>query len=119
LKFLGHEGQITGVEVEQVSWDRVNGQLSMVAVPGTRRIIETDFVLLAMGFVHPVIDGLVTELNLERDKRGNVKVDEKLRTSQNKVFAAGDTVNGASLVVRAIASGRQAAKEINKFLINK
>jgi glutamate synthase (NADPH/NADH) small chain len=116
LKFLGQEGQVTGVEVEQVSWDRVNGELSMVAIPGTRRIIETDFVLLAMGFVHPVIDGLVTELNLERDKRGNIKVDQNLMTSQNKVFAAGDTINGASLVVKAIASGRKAASEINKFL---
>ena len=72
-----------------------------------------------MGFVHPVIEGLVTELNLERDKRVNVKVDQNFSTSQNKVFAAGDTVNGASLVVKAIASGRQAAQEINKFLHHK
>ena len=48
LKFIGYEGQVTGVEVEQVRWDRINGELSMVSVPGTRRIIETDFVLLAM-----------------------------------------------------------------------
>jgi glutamate synthase (NADPH/NADH) small chain len=116
LKFRGHEGQVTGAEVEKVRWDKVNGELSMAAIPGTQRVIETDFVLLAMGFVHPVIDGLVTELNLELDKRGNVKVNQNLMTSQNKIFAAGDTVNGASLVVRAIASGRKAAKEINKFL---
>jgi glutamate synthase (NADPH/NADH) small chain len=117
IKFLGYEGQVTGVEVEQVRWDRINGELVMVANPGTRRIIETDFVLLAMGFVHPVIDGLVSELNLELDKRGIVKVDKHLMTSKNKVFAAGDAVNGASLVVRAIASGRKAAKEIDRFLL--
>ena len=69
-----------------------------------------------MGFVHPVIDGLVAELGLELDQKGNIKVDQNLMTNKRKVFAAGDSVDGASLVVKAIASGRKAAKEIDGFL---
>lgn len=116
VRFIGQEGHITGVEAEEVKWDRINGKLSMTCLPRTKRIINTDFVVLAMGFVHPVIDGLVTELNLELDQKGNIKVDQNLMTSRQKVFAAGDSVCGASLVVNAIASGRKAAKEIDKFL---
>lgn len=116
VKFLGEDGKLTGVQVEEVTWEKKNGLMSMIALPGTRRIIETDFVLLAMGFVHPVHEGLVREFNLELDQRGNIKVDNNLKTSHPKVFAAGDTISGASLVVRAIASGRKAAKEIDTFL---
>ena len=88
----------------------------MEIIPGTRRIIEADLVLLAMGFVHPVLDGLLSELGLELDERQNIKVDKKQSTSHQKVFAAGDSINGASLVVNAIASGRRVAKEIDLFL---
>jgi glutamate synthase (NADPH/NADH) small chain len=116
VRFTGHEGHVTGVEVEDVNWDKINGRLSMTSLPHTRRIIHTDFVLLAMGFVHPVIDGLVSELGLELDQKGNIKVDQNLMTSREKIFAAGDSVSGASLVVKAIASGRKAAKEIDRFL---
>jgi glutamate synthase (NADPH/NADH) small chain len=89
----------------------------MKSVPSTIRIIETDFVLLALGFIHPVIEGLVSELELELDGRNNIKTDNRLSTNINKVFAAGDSVHGASLVVDAIASGRRAAREIIKFLL--
>ena len=61
---------------------------------------------------------LISELGLELDGRKNVKVNGSLATSFPKVFAAGDTVSGASLVVNAIASGRRAAKEIDRFLKN-
>ena len=116
FRFVGQEGHVTGVEVEEVKWDKINGKLSQTCLPTTRRIINTDFVLLAMGFVHPVIDGLVSELGLELDQKGNIRVDQNLMTSRQKVFAAGDSVCGASLVVKAIASGRKAAKEIDRFL---
>jgi glutamate synthase (NADPH/NADH) small chain len=119
VRFSGEDGLVTGVEVEDVKWTKVNGRLSMTGLPGTRRTIYTDFVLLAMGFIHPVIEGLVTELGLELDQRGNIKVDENLMTNRQKVFATGDSVSGASLVVKAIASGRKAAKEIDRFLMNK
>lgn len=116
LRFVG-DGKITrGAEVEDVIWESVNGTYIMKPVPNSRRVIETDFVLIAMGFVHPVQEGLLSELNLELDQRKNIKVDGIQSTSYAKVFAAGDSVSGASLVVNAIASGRKVAKEIDKFL---
>jgi glutamate synthase (NADPH) small chain len=116
VRFIGKDNQVTGVEVEEVEWTGANGKSVMSPVPGTRRIIEADLVLLALGFVHPVLDGMITELGVELDPRNNVKVDRHHATSHPGVFAAGDTVNGATLVVRAIASGRAAAREINNFL---
>jgi glutamate synthase (NADPH/NADH) small chain len=118
VRFTGSDNKLTGVEVEDVEWVANDGRYTMNTIPGTRRIIEADLVLLAMGFVHPVIDGLVSELNLELDQRNNIKVNENYLTSYRKIFAAGDSVSGASLVVNAIASGRKVAKEIDKFLKN-
>lgn len=116
IKFVG-DGKITrGAEVEDVRWELVNGKYIMNPVPNSRRVIETDFVLIAMGFVHPVQEGLLSELNLELDQRKNIKIDGNLSTSYPKVFAAGDSVSGASLVVNAIASGRKVAKVIDNFL---
>jgi glutamate synthase (NADPH/NADH) small chain len=116
LRFVG-DGIITrGAEVEDVVWEYSNGKYIMSPVPGTRRVIETDIVLLALGFVHPVLDGLLSEFELELDQRRNIKVDVNQSTSLQKVFAAGDSVSGASLVVNAIASGRKVAKEIDRFL---
>jgi glutamate synthase (NADPH) small chain len=116
VRFIGHENRVTGVEVEEVEWKMKDKQYSMEAIPGTRKVIEADLVLLAMGFVHPALEGLLTELEVELDNRKNVKVDQTFSTSRQKVFAAGDTVEGASLIVTAIASGRKVAKEIDKFL---
>ncbi len=116
VRFLGKDKQVTGVEVEEVEWKSSEGKYIMEVIPGTRRIIEADLVLLAMGFVHPVVEGLITQLELELDQRKNIKVDGYNSTSRQKVFAAGDSVSGASLVVNAIASGRKVAKEIDKFL---
>jgi glutamate synthase (NADPH/NADH) small chain len=116
LRFVG-DGRITrGAEVEEVAWESSDGKYLMKPIPGTRRVIETDLVVLALGFENPVLDGLLTELGLELDNRKNVKVNSFLATNLPKVFAAGDTVNGASLVVNAIASGRRVAKEIDRFL---
>jgi len=116
-KFIGNGTNVTGAEVENVEWKLSDGCHHMEAVPETSRIIETDLVLLAMGFVHPVHDGLISELGLELDQRKNIKINQNNLTSRQKVFAAGDSVHGASLVVNAIASGRKAAREIDKFLI--
>lgn len=114
-KFTGNN-QITGIEVEDVEWKKEDGKMRMEAIPGTTRIIDADLVLLAMGFVHPVLNGLISDLGLELDKLKNVKVDDHCRTSNPKVFAAGDSASGASLVVLAIASGRKAAGEIDNYL---
>jgi glutamate synthase (NADPH/NADH) small chain len=86
--------------------------------PGTEFEIEADLVLLAMGFVHPVHDGMIKALGLELDGRGNVKADQlAYQTSHPKVFAAGDMRRGQSLVVWAIREGRQCAHAIDKFLM--
>ncbi len=116
LSFTGENGHVTGVEVEDVEWKNVNGRYTMEAVAGTRRKIEAGLVLLALGFVHPVIEGLLSQLNLELDNRNNIKVNREQLTSHPKVFAAGDSVRGASLVVHAIASGKKVAREIDRFL---
>jgi len=87
-------------------------------VPGTEFELDTELVLLAMGFVHPVHEGLVKDLDLALDQRGNVAAStDDYRTSIDKVFAAGDMRRGQSLVVWAIREGRQAAHAVDKFLM--
>jgi glutamate synthase (NADPH/NADH) small chain len=116
VRFLGKDNQVTGVEVEDLAWSVKEDKYTMAVLPGTKRIIPADLVLLAMGFVHPVIGGLLSELEVELDQRKNIKVDKNLSTNRQKVFAAGDSVSGATLVVNAIASGRIVAIEIDRFL---
>ena len=118
LKFIGNNNYVTGVEVEDVEWKIKDGRYSMEVVAGTIRKIDADLILLAMGFVHPVLDGLLSKLELELDHRRNIKVDQNQLTSRQKVFAAGDSISGATLVVNAIASGRKTAKEIDRYLRN-
>jgi glutamate synthase (NADPH) small chain len=116
LRFVG-DGKITrGAEVEDVKWEYSGNKYKMTPVPGTKRVIESDLIILALGFVHPVLDGLLKELGIGLDDKKNIKVDNHQFTSQKKVFAAGDAVSGASLVVNAIASGRKAAKYIDRYL---
>lgn len=116
LRFVGDGDILRGAEVEEVKWEYEGNRRIMKAVPGTRRIIEADMVLLALGFEHTVLNGLLEELSLDLDGRKNIKVDGSYATSRRKIFAAGDAVSGASLVVNAISSGRKAAREIDKFL---
>lgn len=116
LRFVGDGDILRGAELEEVKWEYEGNRRIMKAVPGTRRIIEADMVLLALGFEHTVLNGLLEELSLDLDGRKNIKVDGSYATSRRKIFAAGDAVSGASLVVNAIASGRKAAREIDKFL---
>ena len=87
-------------------------------IAGTEFELDADLVLLAMGFVHPVHEGMVQSLGLALDPRGNVKADTNdYRSSIDKVFAAGDMRRGQSLVVWAIREGRQAAHAVDKFLM--
>jgi len=74
-------------------------------------------VLLALGFVGPETDGLLSDLGVRIDQRGNVAIDEDEMTSVTKVFAAGDMTRGQSLVVWAIADGRRAARGVDKYLM--
>jgi glutamate synthase (NADPH) small chain len=115
-KFTGEKGRVGGIEVEEVEWDFQAGKPVMKTKPGSVMKMDADLVLLAMGFVHCIHEGLIKELDLELDPKGNIKVDTDFQTSQLKVFAAGDAVSGASLVVRAIRQGRILAKSVDHFL---
>ena len=106
-------GELHGVEVE---WTRGEKGPQMKEIPGTEFSLKADLVLLAMGFLHVRYEGLVAQLGLELDGRGNVKTAAGGATSVPGVFAAGDAALGASLVVRAIAGGREAARSIDRTL---
>ena len=116
LRFLGMQQHVTHAEVQEISWELVNGSHKMNPVPGTREKIDAELILLAMGFLHPVHEGLLTELGITLDGRKNIAVDQEMATNVGKIFATGDSVSGASLVVNAIASGRKTAKKIDDFL---
>src|SRR5581483_5291407 len=110
-KFSGTDGR-----VQRLHCVRVDEKLK--PLPDTEFELPADLVLLAMGFVHPVHEGMIKSLGVELDARGNVKADTlAYRTSLGKVFAAGDMRRGQSLVVWAIREGRQAAHEVDKFLM--
>jgi len=116
VAFKGSNGKVEEVLVEEVSWEKdSNGRFSMKPT-GKTEIIKADLVFLALGFIHPVHEGLLSELGINLDARGNVAVDNESKSSVNKVFAAGDDAIGASLVVRAIALGRKVADDIHKTL---
>jgi len=119
VKFLGRSNHITGIEFEEVSWEKENGRMAMKPVADSGRTIPADLVILAMGFLNPVREGLLEELELDLDQRKNIKVDGNFMTNHEKVFAAGDSVSGASLVVHAIAAGRRTAKKIDQYLKGK
>jgi len=104
-----------GVRLEWAADD--DGRMQMTEIPGSEFDLKADLVLLAMGFVHPVQDGLLNDLGVDYDGRGNVGADElNYQTSVKKVFAAGDMRRGQSLIVWAIREGRQCASSIDTFL---
>ncbi|MBN1942762.1 MAG: glutamate synthase subunit beta [Phycisphaerae bacterium] len=103
-----------------VEWKRDEaGRMAMKEIPGSDFTMDVDLVLLAMGFVHVVHAGLVEELGLNLDSRGNIEIDENFMTSQPGVFAAGDAQRGASLVVWGIRDGRDAAAGVDRWLKEK
>ncbi len=114
-KFTGDETRVGKVHGCRVEWVGKNGQWKLNELPGTDFSLNADIVLLAIGFLHVVHEGLIKDLGLKLDGGGNVAV-KNFQTSEPWVFAAGDTINGASLVVRAINSGRQAAAAIDGWL---
>ncbi|MBD3380066.1 MAG: glutamate synthase small subunit [Candidatus Omnitrophica bacterium] len=117
-KFIGSGGKLTALECVRVEFEKTEGACPvMKEVPGSGFRLEADMALLAIGFVHPEHGGLVSDLGLELDERGNVKTDDSFRTSRDKVFSAGDMRRGQSLVVWAISEGRKAAYNIDRFLM--
>jgi glutamate synthase (NADPH/NADH) small chain len=117
-RFAGDaEGRVRELHTVEVEWRSEGGKLAMRELPGTEKVWPANLVLLAMGFVGPERPGLLTELGVALDGRGNVVTDEDKRTSVSKVFAAGDMSRGQSLIVWAIAEGRAAARGVDKFLM--
>jgi glutamate synthase (NADPH/NADH) small chain len=119
--FKGEHGKVKSLVGARVEWKSENGQMKMVEVPGSEFEIPADLVLFAMGYIHPVHQGMLDELGVAYDPRGNVKAttdgDGCYQTSIPKVFAAGDMRRGQSLVVWAIREGRQAARAVDEFLM--
>lgn len=115
-EFIGEKGQLTGVKTVKLEWK--DGKMQEVA--GSEEVHAADLVFLAMGFVHPVAS-LLDGFAVDKDARGNARAGEAdgsgYATNQAKVFAAGDMRRGQSLVVWAIREGRQAAREIDRFLM--
>ncbi len=118
-RFEGSNGRVEKLVAVRVEWRKdADGAMKMVEVPGSEFEMKADLVLLAMGFVGPVREGMLQELSVALDPRGNVRADtEEYRTSVPKIFAAGDMRRGQSLVVWAIREGRQCARAVDQFLM--
>jgi glutamate synthase (NADPH/NADH) small chain len=116
--FSGSEGKLEKLHAVRVEWiPGDNGRPTMKEVPGTEFEVETELVLLAMGFLHPEHEGLLTQLGVELDPRGNVKTNADKMTSVPGIFAGGDMARGQSLVVWAIAEGREVARGVDAYLV--
>jgi glutamate synthase (NADPH) small chain len=102
--------------VKQLHAIRVGPAPKFEPIPGTEFTLDADLVLLAMGFTGPVRNGLLDQLEVKLDARGNVATGDDYQASVPGVFAAGDMRRGQSLVVWAISEGRKAAKGIDRFL---
>jgi glutamate synthase (NADPH/NADH) small chain len=118
-RLLGDDqGHVRAIEVVEVRFvPSLGGPPKIEEVPNTLRVLPADLVLLAMGFLGPEKTGLISDLGVKLDPRGNIAVDQDKQTSVSGVFAAGDMVRGQSLVVWAIAEGRAAAIGIDRFLM--
>jgi glutamate synthase (NADPH/NADH) small chain len=117
--FVGDkDGRVSSVRTVQINWTKdEKSQFRPIEIPGTEREWPAQMVLLAMGFEGPETEGLLNQLGVELDQRGNVATDEDKMTSIPKIFAAGDMARGQSLVVWAIADGRRAARGADRFLM--
>jgi len=117
-KLSGAETSVSELHGCQVEWIKTSRGWNIKEIAGTEFNIKTDLVILAMGFLHVQHEGLIKSLQLKLDENGNVAVNN-CQSSDPDVFAAGDTIIGASLVVRAIDGGRQAAAAIDRWLKEK
>ena len=118
-EFLGDDaGNLKALKVIEVEWNKPHdGKLPFLnEVPGSEKIIPCELVLLALGFLHPQQEGLLKQLGVEFDERGNVKCS-CYQTSVEGIFSAGDMRRGQSLVVWAITEGREAARAVDEFLM--
>jgi glutamate synthase (NADPH/NADH) small chain len=121
--FIGDEnGHLKALKVVDLEWKTPagGGPAAFEERPGSEREIPCELALLAMGFVHPQHEGLIRQLEIDLDERGNVKAAEQsYQTSIPKIFAAGDMRRGQSLVVWAISEGRECARKVDEYLVGK
>ncbi len=116
--FAGSDGNVESLRCVKVDWQLIDGRWEMSEVAGTEFELGADLVLLATGFVSPIHDGLLEQLGVEFDQRGNVAADTaRYQTSVPGFFAAGDVRRGQSLVVWAIKEGRRCARAVDEFLM--
>lgn len=118
-EFIGNEqGQVTGLRIADIVWQEaaLGQRPEFSEVAGTERVIPCDMAFLAMGFLHPEPHGVLAQLAIKLDDRGNVATDN-FATNQKGVFAAGDMRTGQSLVVRCINEGRESARAIDAYLM--
>ena len=118
-RFVGDkDGNVKELHTVQIEWVKgEGGRMQMKEVPGTEKVWPADLVLLAMGFLGPEKEGLLSDLGVKLDERTNVAVDANKMTSVPGIFAAGDMARGQSLIVWAIKEGREAARGVDKFLM--
>jgi glutamate synthase (NADPH/NADH) small chain len=117
-KFLGdQQSQVTSIETVIVDWKTTNGSRTIADVPNSERQWPTQLVLLAMGFTGPETNGMLAELDIPLNTRGNLEVDNNKMTRIPGLFAAGDMERGQSLIVWAIGDGRKTANCVNQYLL--
>ncbi|HEV7781031.1 MAG TPA: glutamate synthase subunit beta [Chitinophagaceae bacterium] len=120
-EFIGDgNGDLKALKIIDLEWKIVDGRpAQFVEMPGSEKEIPCELALLAMGFIHPQHTGLLNDLGIGLDNRGNINASERdYRTTIPKVFAAGDIRRGQSLVVWAISEGRECAVKVDEFLTN-
>ena len=118
-EFIGDgNGNLKAIKLVDINWakDPETGRFTFQEIEGTEREIPCELALLAIGFLHPQFEGMLEQLTVEVNERGNVK-DNKYQTNLENVFVAGDMRRGQSLVVWAISEGREAAKAVDEFLM--
>jgi glutamate synthase (NADPH) small chain len=116
-EFIGNEkNELSGIKLVDIEWVTENGRPTFKEIDGTERTIPCELALLAMGFLHPQHEGMIEQLGLKIDGRGNIDT-QNYQTSISKIFSAGDMRRGQSLVVWAISEGREAAKAVDTFLM--
>lgn len=118
--FIGDEnGNLKALQIVKLDWqtDPETGRMKMLEVEGSEEEVPCELALLAAGFLHPQQEGIVTDLELELDERGNIRANDYQSVTNEKVFAAGDCRRGQSLVVWAISEGREAARAVDKYLM--
>lgn len=119
-EFLGDgKGNLRALKTVELEWKiGENGRAGFTEIEGSMKEVPCELALLAMGFVHPQHEGLVNDLAVELDERGNVRAGERsYQTNIQKIFTAGDMRRGQSLVVWAISEGRESARKVDEFLM--